>query len=85
MSSYSRFPDHEPVPPVECPPIIESQGKATRDEVTNKPLLHVNTDTDNFVLRGNACELSSFSFVPTSRDPHPPKERTFYNSDALVI
>ncbi|WAR12268.1 CE049-like protein [Mya arenaria] len=38
----------------------------------------VSTETDNFYLHGRPCELSAFSFVPTSRNE--PAERTVFNS-----
>ncbi|KAJ8303078.1 hypothetical protein KUTeg_019474 [Tegillarca granosa] len=40
--------------------------------------LSVKTDTDEYTLQGRPCELSAFSFVPTSRND--PGERTYYNS-----
>lgn len=40
--------------------------------------LSVQTETDDFYLQGRPCELSSFSFVPTSRC-HP-ADRTVFNS-----
>ena len=40
--------------------------------------LSVKTDTDNFYLHGRSCEISAFSYVPTSRNDPP--ERTAFNS-----
>ncbi|KAL4234198.1 hypothetical protein ACF0H5_005851 [Mactra antiquata] len=45
--------------------------------------LTVQTDTDCFKLHGRPCELSAFSFVPTSRNDPP--ERTAFNSMKPVI
>jgi len=40
--------------------------------------LMVQTTTDTVKLHGRPCELSAFSFVPTSRNDPP--ERTAFNS-----
>ncbi|KAH3778566.1 uncharacterized protein C5orf49 homolog isoform X1 [Dreissena polymorpha] len=40
--------------------------------------LSVKTETDEFYLQGRPCELSAFSFVPTSRQDPP--QRTVFNS-----
>ncbi|XP_064640236.1 cilia- and flagella-associated protein 90-like [Lineus longissimus] len=42
-------------------------------------IIHVETPTDVYNLKGRPCELSAYSFVPTHRQE--PKERVFFNSD----
>ena len=44
--------------------------------------IHVKTDTADYTLKGHACELSAFAFVPVKRDV--PSERTVFNSVGKV-
>ena len=45
-------------------------------------IIRVKTNTDEFVLYGRPCELSSFSYVAPNR--HLPKERTYFNVEKKV-
>jgi hypothetical protein len=50
---------------------------------SSKQTIHIETEYDQFDLKGYPCELSSNSFIPTTRE-HQSKERNFYNSHKEV-
>ncbi|PAA82251.1 hypothetical protein BOX15_Mlig001719g5, partial [Macrostomum lignano] len=62
-----------------CIFLLTREAKLLMEEEQSDFVIPVKTDTDEFVLRGRPCELSSFSFVPPER--HAPRERTYFNVD----
>jgi hypothetical protein len=50
---------------------------------SSKEIIHVETDYDKFDLKGYRCELSAYSFIPTTRKDQN-KQRNYFNHHCQV-